>query len=69
MTKSHLLLILALVALTANTLRMTASVMEYKKAAEHNARTAFYLHECWDASTQTNLSSDSCVESEMWGEE
>lgn len=68
MLKSHLILILALLALTANTVRMTQKVMEYKKAAEHNARTAFYLHECWNAETQTNLSTDSCVESEMWGD-
>lgn len=69
MLKSHLILILALVGFAANTVRMTASVIEYKKAAEHNVRTAFYLHECWDAETQTNLSTDICVESEQWGEE
>ena len=64
----YTILIAALVALTANTVRMTARVQELSKQSAHNAAQARYLLDCWDADTQTNLSTDTCVESPFWAE-
>ena len=68
MTKSHLILILALVALTANTVRMTARVQELSKQSARNVAYARYLKACWNAEDQSNLSTDMCVESKFWEE-
>lgn len=69
MLKSHLILIIGLLAFTANTVRMTAQIIRYKKDTQYNIALNKYLRNCWNAERQENLSTDMCVESKFWGEE
>ena len=68
MNKINLILVLGLLAFTANTVRMTARVQELSKQSARNVAYARYLKACWNAEDQSNLSTDSCVESPFWEE-
>lgn len=66
MNKINLILVLGLLALTANTVRMTAQIMRHQKDTQYYIALNHYLKECWNAETGENLSTDTCVESDFW---
>ena len=68
MNKINLILIIGLLAFTANTVRMTAQIIRHKKDTQYNIALNKYLRDCWNAERQENLSTDMCVESKFWEE-